>query len=78
MIIERNGFLSQSCEADIVLMPAGKDMMRITFNKYKGRVSILRAWPARPFQGADLRVVPARAWQTGAASNELEEKIYPR
>ena len=78
MIIERNGFLSQSCEADIVLMPAGKDMMRITFNKYKGRVSILRAWPARPFQGADLRVVPARAWQTGATSNEFEEKIYKR
>jgi hypothetical protein len=58
-----NGFLSQSCEADIGVTPAGKDMT-IQLNKYRGSVSILRA--LLPFQAI------------GATSNELEEKSYQR
>ena len=63
MTSKLNGFLSQSCEADIGVTPAGKDMT-IQLNKYIGNVDILRA--LLPFQA------------TGSTSNELEEKSYQR
>ena len=68
MIRELYSFLSQSCEADFVLMSAGKGMDLILTN-YIGKVNILRVRPRHfrwPFQPA------------ASASNEVEEKIYPR
>ena len=65
MTSKLNDFWSQSCEADIGVTPAGKDMMKLTLNKYIGSVDILRVWPA------------AWAFQRfGATSNEFKEKSY--
>jgi hypothetical protein len=64
MTSKLNGFLLQSCEADIWVTHAGKGMT-IQLTKYRGNVDILRAGPAfLPIQGV------------GATSNELEEKSY--